>query len=109
MKVYPSFCYKYKLYFVVFSFFLYLILFSNKRSYGSYTWHGIPKLVERLREYVTIEENMMKYHALWHKKLIGKVLAEEFAIFRIKLSFLTNIPYKRILMPSVFTIKREKI
>ena len=34
---------------------------------------------------------------LWHKKLIGKVLAEEFAIFGIKLSFLTNIPYKRIL------------
>ena len=34
---------------------------------------------------------------LFHiKKLIGKVLAEEFAIFRIKLSFLTNIPYKRI-------------
>ena len=25
-------------------------------------------------------------------KLIGKVLAEEFGIFRIKLSFLTNIP-----------------
>ena len=34
---------------------------------------------------------------LWHKKLIGKVLAEEFAVFGIKLSFLTNIPYKRIL------------
>ena len=31
------------------------------------------------------------------KNLIGKVLAEEFAIFRIKLSFLTNIPCKRIL------------
>ena len=29
--------------------------------------------------------------ALWNKKLIGKVLAEEFAIFGIKLSFLTNI------------------
>ena len=42
-----------------------------------------------------MEATMMLFEI---KKLIGKVLAEEFAIFGIKLSFLTNIPpYKRIL------------
>ena len=30
-----------------------------------------------------------------NKKLIGKVLGKEFAIFGIKLSFLTNIPLQR--------------
>ena len=36
-----------------------------------------------------MEAKMMLYEI---KKLIGKVLAEKFAIFGIKLSFLTNTP-----------------
>ena len=45
--------------------------------------------VDSLRECDTMEAKMMLFEI---KKLIGKVFAEEFAIFGVKLSFLTNIP-----------------
>ena len=43
---------------------------------------------------------MMKYLL---NKLIGKVLAEEFAIFKIKLSFLTHVPLQTQLWLKQFT------
>ena len=57
--------------------------------------------VERMRECDTMEAKMMLFEI---KKLIGKVLAEEFAIFGIKLSFLTKIPLQTHLK-TVFKFK----
>ena len=48
--------------------------------------------VKRLRQCDTMEAKMMKFMLFHINKLIGKVLAEEFATFKIKLSFLTNVP-----------------